>query len=165
MPTTLLLAHPDLKTQRQLCILTITRRVIVRCVIYFQQVNHTFFESKCWPINSFILFFNFFIVILLPYRVTHQFQKLNRVEDSRDFSITTDLPFRVYPKDLEDMKVNNYIIYIMHNFTQLLGHPDGDKGSLVSEGFSLWLKSPKKDTKNLQEKMFRIVIWHLFWEI
>ena len=39
---------------------TITRRVIVRCVIYFYQVNHTFFEIKCLPINSFHLFFYFF---------------------------------------------------------------------------------------------------------
>jgi hypothetical protein len=32
------------------------------------------------------------------------------------------------------------------------------KGGIISESFSLWLKSP-------QEKMLRLVIWHPFWEI
>ena len=31
----------------------------IRCVIYFKQVNHTFFESKCSPIIN--LFINFFV--------------------------------------------------------------------------------------------------------
>ena len=57
------------------------------------------------PVWLNLTFRNSKTIILLPSRVTHQFQKLNRVEDSRDFSITTDLPFRVYHKDLEDMKV------------------------------------------------------------
>jgi hypothetical protein len=42
------------------------------------------------------------------------------------------------------------------------------KGGLISESFSLWLKSPKKGVKNypehypLKEWMLRIVIWYLF---
>ena len=39
---------------------TVIWRVIVRCVIYFYWVNHTFFESKCSPTNSFHLFSPFF---------------------------------------------------------------------------------------------------------
>ena len=35
----------------------------------------------------------------------------------------------------------------MHTFTHFLGHPVGDKGGLVTESFSLWLKSPKKVIK------------------
>ena len=41
---------------------TIIRHVIVLIVIYFYQVNHTFSESKCSPINFFLLFFNFLYV-------------------------------------------------------------------------------------------------------
>ena len=41
---------------------TTTRHVIVRCVIYFYQVNHTFFESKSSPVNSFHFFFQLFYV-------------------------------------------------------------------------------------------------------
>ena len=45
------------------------------------------------------------------------------------------------------------------------------KGHLVSECFLLWLKSTKKCAKNYpehyptKEKMLRIVIRHIFWEI
>ena len=45
------------------------------------------------------------------------------------------------------------------------------KGSLISESFSLWLKSSKNGAENYpehypsKEKMLRIVIWHLFLEI
>ena len=43
------------------------------------------------------------------------------------------------------------------------------KGDLISESFSLWLKSPKKGPNHspehyqFKEKMLRRVIWHLFW--
>ena len=46
-----------------------------------------------------------------------------------------------------------------------------DKGGLISESFSLWLKSPKKGAKNYpehypsKENMLRIVIWHFLGEI
>ena len=53
-------AFRDLNKYHILEACTTTQRVIVRCVIYFYQVNHTFFESKCSAINSFHLFFNFF---------------------------------------------------------------------------------------------------------
>ena len=44
-----------------------------------------------------------------------------------------------------------------------------DKGGLILESFSLWIKSPQKGAKTgnypPKEKMLRIVIWDLFCEI
>ena len=38
------------------------------------------------------------------------------------------------------------------------------KGGLISESFSLWLKSQKKGYPP-KEKMLKIVMWLLFWRI
>ena len=48
---------------------------------------------------------------------------------------------------------------------------DTSKGDLISERFSLWLKSPIECVKHypehypFKEKMLRIVIWHILLEI
>ena len=61
------------------------------------------------------------------------------------------------------------VFWSIHSLTQIVSGTA--KGGLISEGFSLWLKSQKKvanPTRALyvyppEEKMFKIVIWHLFF--
>ena len=51
-------------------------------------------------------------------------------------------------------------------FLSLLSMPSAGKGGLISENYSLWLKSQNTlDHFPLRWIVLRRVTWHLFWEI